>query len=38
MKGVVVKSTGSWYEVRQEDGSVIVRPAKRPEPEVATFY
>lgn len=23
MKGVVVKSTGSWYEVRQEDGSVI---------------
>ena len=23
MKGLVVKSTGSWYEVRQEDGSVI---------------
>ena len=23
MKGVVVKSTGSWYEVRQEDGTVI---------------
>ena len=23
MIGVVVKSTGSWYEVRQEDGSVI---------------
>lgn len=23
MKGVVVKSTGSWYVVRQEDGSVI---------------
>lgn len=23
MKGVVEKSTGSWYEVRQEDGSVI---------------
>ena len=23
MKGVVVKSTGSWYEVRQEDGTII---------------
>ena len=23
MKGLVIKSTGSWYEVRQEDGSVI---------------
>ena len=23
MKGLVVKSTGSWYEVRQEDGRVI---------------
>ena len=23
MRGVVVKSTGSWYEVRQEDGTII---------------
>lgn len=23
MKGVVIKSTGSWYEVRQEDGTII---------------
>lgn len=23
MKGLVIKSTGSWYEVRQEDGNVI---------------